>query len=73
LKPRFLVETGAVPDRLLAACRREKADLIVVGARKEDSGTRFALGSNGDRIIREASVPVLAVPVRAVSKVKQAA
>ncbi|MEM6793994.1 MAG: universal stress protein [Acidobacteriota bacterium] len=50
------VEAGAVHRMLLETARREKADLLVLGARETD---RLSwLGSTVDRVLRQAECPV---------------
>jgi nucleotide-binding universal stress UspA family protein len=62
---------GSVPASILKSADEHRADLIVVGARRGKADGPFPLGSIGDKIIRDAAVPVLSVPIRAVSRLKQ--
>ncbi|MGF1449355.1 MAG: universal stress protein [Opitutales bacterium] len=57
----LLVESPLVPQAILSAARQNKADLIVLGCRGKDSFTAALLGSNTEAILREATIPVVAV------------
>jgi nucleotide-binding universal stress UspA family protein len=50
---------GPVWDRINCAAREEKADLIVMATRGHDSLSDVLLGSNTDRVVRQAPCPVL--------------
>jgi len=50
---------GHVWDRIAATAREEKADLIVMATRGHDSLSDVLLGSNTDRVVRQAPCPVL--------------
>jgi nucleotide-binding universal stress UspA family protein len=45
------------------AAEKSGADLIVIGIRKKGAIARAVLGSTAEKLIREAQIPVLAVPV----------
>jgi nucleotide-binding universal stress UspA family protein len=55
------VDQGPAWDRILAAAREEKADLIVMATRGADSLGDRILGSQTERVIRHAGCAVLAV------------
>lgn len=56
-----LVEIGR-PDHVIVEKAKELvADLIVVGARGLSAGGRFLVGSTSDRVVHEASRPVVVV------------
>lgn len=54
-----MIREGAVWDRIAATAREEKADLIVMATRGHDSLSDVLLGSNTDRVVRQAPCPVL--------------
>ncbi|ATQ44942.1 universal stress protein UspA [Caulobacter mirabilis] len=53
-----VVRTGSVAGEVLAEAMEWKADLIIVGSHHPTTLTRL-LGSNAERIVREATVSVL--------------
>jgi nucleotide-binding universal stress UspA family protein len=55
------VEQGAPWDRIVATARETKADLIVMATRGADSLGDRILGSQTERVIRQADCPVVAV------------
>ncbi|HEY7205955.1 MAG TPA: universal stress protein [Methylomirabilota bacterium] len=56
-----VVRTGAPLPELLAAVRRARADLLVVGARGAGAMTRLLLGSVAEGVVKQSPVPVLLV------------
>ncbi len=48
-------------DEVLAAAEEHRADLIVIGLRRRSPVGKLILGSNSQRILLEATCPVLAV------------
>jgi nucleotide-binding universal stress UspA family protein len=50
---------GAVSDAILADARRSRADVIVMGTHGRRGLNRLLLGSDAERVLREAPVPVL--------------
>lgn len=58
----FLVWDGDPADSIIAAADAEGADLIVVGSHRRGTLGRAILGSVSDRVVREATCPVLVVP-----------
>lgn len=51
----------AAADEVLAAADEHRADLIVIGLRRRSPVGKLILGSNSQRILLEATCPVLAV------------
>lgn len=61
-KPEQLLSlVGSAPREIVALARREKTDLLVVGAAESGALHRIFLGSTADGVIRKASCPVLVV------------
>ena len=58
----FEARPGVPLSVILGESERHKADLIVLAASGRSRVARFFVGSTADRIIREASCPVLVVP-----------
>lgn len=52
-------ETGDPSNRIIAACREEKVDLLIAGALKKEGLVRYYLGSVARRILRRAECSVL--------------
>lgn len=59
--PDLAICEGRAPDSILSFARRETIDLIVMGTHGRRGFDRLILGSATDRVMREASSPVLAV------------
>lgn len=59
LEVRAQVHTGSVWERIVHVARLEKADLIVMSTHGHDSLADDIFGSNADRVVRNASCPVL--------------
>ncbi|WP_210518962.1 universal stress protein [Hymenobacter terricola] len=55
------VEVGRIGDGILAAIERHGIDLVVIGAQGHGAMEHFFVGSNTERLIRLANVPVLTV------------
>ena len=55
------VEVGRIGEGILRAIERHKADLVVMGAQGHGAMENFFVGSNTERLIRLATVPVLTV------------
>jgi nucleotide-binding universal stress UspA family protein len=53
-----IVEMGEVPETIIVVAERERAELIVMGARGHGAGRRFLLGSVSDRVVHHAHCPV---------------
>lgn len=54
-------EDGDVAELLISTAERTDAELIVIGLRKRNPVGKLILGSNAQRILLDASCPVLAV------------
>ena len=52
-------EEGKPSQRILAACKREKVDLLIAGALKKENLVRYYLGTVARKIIRKAGCSVL--------------
>jgi nucleotide-binding universal stress UspA family protein len=59
-----VVIDGPAADSVLATAQEEAADLIAITIPRDGSVTRNDLGSTAEKIIREAHVPVLAIPAK---------
>ncbi|MBF8302291.1 MAG: usp-2, partial [Candidatus Dadabacteria bacterium] len=57
----ILVETGVPHKEILRVAEEEKVDLIAMGKRGLGLKDRILLGSNTNKVLRMAKVPVLAV------------
>ena len=55
------VEVGRIGDGILKAIERHGSDLVVMGAQGHGAMENFFVGSNTERLIRLANVPVLTV------------
>jgi len=62
---RTVVTEGTPADQILETAGRQHADLIVLGTRGAGNVARMLLGSTTERVLRDARVPVLAVPAGA--------
>jgi nucleotide-binding universal stress UspA family protein len=60
-EPRIQMREGHASEEILTEAAREPYDLLVVGTRGRRGITRFLLGSTAERIVRQATVPVLLV------------
>ncbi len=58
----FAAQPGVPLSVILAEAERFAADLIVLAASGRNRVARFFVGSTADRVIREASCPVLVIP-----------
>ena len=54
--------TGRAPEMILKVAAEIRADLIVLGTRGHGVLGRFLFGSTSDRVVREATCPVVTVP-----------
>jgi len=61
ISPELAICEGRAPDSILSFAQRENMDLIVMGTHGRRGFDRLILGSATDRVMREASCPVLAV------------
>src|SRR6185436_9080353 len=58
---RLLVRGLEPPEDLIAVAEEEGADFIVIGLRRRTAVGKLILGSNAQRVLLEATCPVLAV------------
>jgi nucleotide-binding universal stress UspA family protein len=68
LKVRLRLEAGPVATRILEVASQEAADLLVVGTHGRTGLQRAMLGSIADRMVRQATCPVLTVRPRPESR-----
>ena len=61
VQPECIVDQGTAPDCILAFAEAQKADLIVMGTHGRRGFDRLMLGSVTERVMRNASCPLLAV------------
>lgn len=61
IKPELAICEGRAPDSILAFAREQKVDGIVMGTHGRRGFDRLMLGSTTDRVMREASCPIIAV------------
>ncbi|HTY64478.1 MAG TPA: universal stress protein [Acidobacteriota bacterium] len=61
VQPEYVVDQGMAPDCILAFAEAQKADLIVMGTHGRRGFDRLVLGSVTERVMRNASCPLLAV------------
>ena len=61
VRARALLLDGAPADAIIAAARRQRADMIVVGTHGRTGLARMFLGSVASRVVAGASCPVLTV------------
>jgi nucleotide-binding universal stress UspA family protein len=61
IHPELAICEGRAPDSILSFAQQERFDLIVMGTHGRRGFDRLVLGSATDRVMREASCPMLAV------------
>ncbi len=61
VKVSFVIETGVPHERIIALAGKEKADLIVIGAYGKGHESGKFIGSNLQKVLRNAPCPVLGV------------
>jgi nucleotide-binding universal stress UspA family protein len=61
IHPELAICEGRASDSILSLAQREKVELIVMGTHGRHGFDRLMLGSTTDRVMREASCPVLSV------------
>jgi nucleotide-binding universal stress UspA family protein len=59
---RYVTAVGRAPREILAAAKRSRADVIVVGTHGLGGVQKAFFGSTTDQVLRRSTVPVLAVP-----------
>ena len=57
-----LVESGLLVDVIEEVCKREQVDLIVMGTQGATGTKEMLVGSNTEKVVRNAPCPVLSVP-----------
>jgi len=62
LKIEPILVAGTPEDEILRVAREKQVDLIIIGTAGTGGVGRFVFGSNADNLIRNAHVPVLAIP-----------
>lgn len=55
------VEHGHIPEHLLLAAERVNADLIVMASHPPDDLQTMLVGSNAEKVVRHATIPVMVV------------
>ena len=71
IKVETVLAEAPVADTILKAAEENSADLIVITIQKSGTLQRILRGSIAERIIREASIPVLSIPAGAQEKSQQ--
>jgi universal stress protein A len=61
LKVRTMVLQGAAAEFIVRLARQEGADLIVIASHGETGWRRFVFGSVAEKVVRDASCPVLTI------------
>jgi nucleotide-binding universal stress UspA family protein len=61
---KILVKDGDVADSILAAAKKEHADVIVVGSHSRKWLENIVMGSVAEKILRHSTVPIFIVPTR---------
>ena len=56
-------EFGTKAEGIINCCQEFKADLIVIGTHSRTGFDRLIMGSVAEHVIRQATVPVLVVPI----------
>jgi nucleotide-binding universal stress UspA family protein len=64
IRARTQVAEGSAHERILAAARSQRADLIVVGTHGRSGLARLIIGSVASRVVSGAPCPVMTVPSR---------
>jgi nucleotide-binding universal stress UspA family protein len=62
-----LVESGLLVDVIEEVCKREQIDLVVMGTQGATGTKEMLVGSNTEKVVRNAPCPVLSVPNKAYS------
>ena len=61
LKIKDIIEIGTIPEKTFAAVKNYKADMIVMGTHGVNGIQEKFIGSNAEKIVRNADIPVLTV------------
>lgn len=70
IKVSTLVESGLLVDVVEEVCHRENIDLVVMGTQGATGMKEMLVGSNTEKVVRNAPCPVLAVPNKVVYEFK---
>jgi len=62
VKVSTLVESGLLVDVIEEVCKREQVDLVVMGTQGATGTKEMLIGSNTEKVVRNAPCPVLSVP-----------
>jgi len=73
LKVSFVLDHGAVNNTIVRNIKKHKVDLIVMGTHGASGIREFILGSNAEKIVRYASVPVITVKKQLKNNIKNIA
>ena len=68
-EPRLVVAVGRPHSAILEAATEERADLIVLGTQGLGGLKKLFFGSTTERVLREATVPVLAIPLAGAERI----
>ena len=56
-----VIEIGSMPERVFAAAKKYKADIIVMGTHGAKGFQEKFIGTNAEKVVRNAEIPVLSV------------
>jgi len=56
-----IIEVGSIPERILNAVKKYKADMIIMGSHGVNGIQEKFIGTNAERIVRDVEIPVLTV------------
>lgn len=56
-----IIELGSIPDKIIKAVKKYKADMIVMGTHGANGLQEKFIGSTAEKVVRNAEVPVLSV------------
>src|SRR6185369_5620641 len=73
IKVSFILDHGEVNHTITRHIKKNKIDLIVMGTHGASGIREFFIGSNAEKIVRYASVPVITVKQQIKNKVKNIA
>lgn len=68
IKVSTIVESGLLVDVIEEVCKREEVDLVVMGTQGATGTREMLVGSNTEKVVRNAPCPVLSVPNKAVTE-----
>ena len=61
IKKCFLIQEGSASDEIIKTAEKENMELIVIGGSGKHRVERFILGSVAEKVVRDATSPVLTV------------